>query len=132
VVELSGTLNHINVKILFDSGATDSFISPSVLENNGLAAYENDGFKQVKMASREKQAVGPSIDNCLIDLGVFTTRLKAYVTSLRVYDLIIGMDRLEAHRAMVDCFAKRVLCVDDERRPIEIQGVWRKVSLCFI
>jgi hypothetical protein len=31
VVESSGSLNHINVKILFDSGATDSFISPSAL-----------------------------------------------------------------------------------------------------
>jgi hypothetical protein len=27
VVESSGMLNHINVKILFDSGAIDSFIS---------------------------------------------------------------------------------------------------------
>jgi hypothetical protein len=132
VVDSSATLNHINVKILFDSGATNSFISPSVLENNGLAAYEHDGFKQVKMASREKQVVGLSIDNCLIYLGVCTTRLKAYVTAIRAYDLIIGMDRLEAHRDMVDCFAKRVLCVDDKGRPIEIQGVWRKVSLCFI
>jgi hypothetical protein len=26
VVESSGTLNHINVKVLFDFGATDSFI----------------------------------------------------------------------------------------------------------
>jgi hypothetical protein len=26
VVESSGTLNHINVKVLFDSGVTDSFI----------------------------------------------------------------------------------------------------------
>jgi hypothetical protein len=33
VVESSGTLNHINVKILFDSGVTDSFISPSALKN---------------------------------------------------------------------------------------------------
>ena len=33
---------------------------------------------------------------------------------------------------MVDCFTKRVLCVDDEGRPIEIHGVWRKVSLQFI
>jgi hypothetical protein len=132
VVESSGTLNHINVKILFDSGATDSFISPSALEKSGLAAYEHDDFKQVEMASGEKQAVGPSIDNCIVDLGVCTTRLKVYVTALGAYDLIIGMDWLAAHRALVDCFAKRVLCVDDEGRPVEIQGVQRKVSLRFI
>jgi hypothetical protein len=129
VVELSGTLNHINVKILFDSGATDSFISPSALEKSGLAAYKHDDFKQVEMDSGGKQAVGPSVDNCIVDLGVCTTRLKVYVTALGTYDLIIGMDWLVAHQALVDCFAKRVLCVDDEGRPIEIQGVQRKVSL---
>jgi hypothetical protein len=128
VVESSGTLYHINVKILFDSGVTDSFISPSSLEKSGLAAYDHDDFKQVEMASGEKQAVGPSVDNCIVDLGVCTTRLKVYI----MYDLIIGMDWLATHRAMVDCFAKRVLCVDDEGRPVEIQGVQRKVSLRFI
>jgi hypothetical protein len=127
VVESSGTLNHINVKILFDYGATDSFISPSTLEKSGLATYKHDDFKQVEMASGEKQAVGPSIDNCIVYLEVCTTRLKVYVTVLGAYDLIIGMDWLESHRALVDCFAKMVLCVDDEGRPVEIQGVWRKV-----
>ena len=96
VVESLGTLNHINVKIFFYSGATESFISPSALEKSGLAAYEHDDFKQVKMASGKKQVVGPSIDNCIVDLGVCTTRLKVYVTTLRAYDLIIGMDWLEA------------------------------------
>jgi hypothetical protein len=132
VVESSGTLNHINVEILFDSGATDSFISPSALEKSGLAAYEHDDFKQVKMALGEKQAVGPNVDNCIVDLGVCTTRLKVYVTGLRAYDLIIGMDWLATHRDLVYCFAKRVLYVDDEGRPVEIQGVQRKVSLRFI
>jgi hypothetical protein len=97
VVESSGTLNHINVKILFDSGATDSFISLPALEKSGLAAYKHDDFKQVEMASGEKQAVGPSVDNCIVDLGVCTTRLKVYVTALGAYDLIIGMDWLTAH-----------------------------------
>ena len=41
-------------------------------------------------------------------------------TTLEAYDLIIGMYWLAAHRALVDCFAKRVLCVDDEGRLIEI------------
>jgi hypothetical protein len=76
VVESSGTLNHINVKILFDSGVTDSFISPSALEKSGLAAYEHDDFKQVEMASGENKEVGPSVYNCIVDLGVSTTRLK--------------------------------------------------------
>jgi hypothetical protein len=49
------------------------------------------------MASGEKQVVGPSIDNCLVDLGVCTTRLKVYITALGTYDLIIGMDWLESH-----------------------------------
>jgi hypothetical protein len=39
VVESSSMLNHINVTILFDSVATNSFISPSSLEKSGLAAY---------------------------------------------------------------------------------------------
>jgi hypothetical protein len=55
VVESSGTLNHTNVKILFDSGAIDSFISPSALEKSGLVAYKHDDFKQVEMASGEKK-----------------------------------------------------------------------------
>jgi hypothetical protein len=120
VVESSGTLNHINVKILFDSGAMDSFISPSALEKSGLAAYEHDDFKQVEMASGEKKTVGPSVNNCIVDLGVCATRLKVYVTALGAYDLIIGMDWLSAHRALVDCFTKRILCVDDEGRPVDI------------
>jgi hypothetical protein len=111
---------------------TDSFISPSALEKSGLAAYDHDDFKQVEMASGEKQALGPSVDNCIVDLGVCTTRLKVYVTALGAYDLIIRMDWLASHRDLVDCFAKRVLCINDEGRPIEIQGVQRKVSLRFI
>ena len=33
---------------------------------------------------------------------------------------------------MVDCFVKRVLCIDDEGRSVEIHSVQRKVSLLFI
>ena len=64
--------------------------------------------------------IRPSVDNCIVDLGVCTTRLKVYVTALGTYDLIIGMDWLASHRDLVDCFTKRVFCVDDEGRPIEI------------
>jgi hypothetical protein len=63
MVGLSGMLNHVNIKILFDSSATNSFISPCALEKCGLVAYEHDDFKQVKMSSGEKEAVERSNDN---------------------------------------------------------------------
>jgi hypothetical protein len=94
VVESSCMLNLVNVEILFDFGATDSFISPCALEKCGLASYEHDEFKQFEMDSGEKQVIGPSINNCLVDLGVCITRLKVYIIALGTYDLIIGMDWL--------------------------------------
>ena len=57
-----------------------------------MEAYENDDFKKIEMDSGQKKVVGPSVDNCLVDLGVCTIRLKVYITALEVYDLIIGMD----------------------------------------
>jgi hypothetical protein len=49
------------------------------------------------LRKKKKQAVGPSVDNCIVDLGVGTTRLKVYATALGVYDPIIGMDWLATH-----------------------------------
>ncbi len=60
------------------------------------------------------------------------TTVKVYVTTLGAYDLIIGMDWLQAHRAFLDCYAKRIYCLDDEGQSIQIQGFKRNVSLRFI
>ena len=92
MIETLGMTNKVKVKILFDFGATNSFISPVALEKCGLVAYEHDDFKQVEMASRIKQAIGPSVDQCQVNLGVCMTKFKAYVIALGMYDVIIRMD----------------------------------------
>eukprot|EP00253_Pinus_taeda_P016436 PITA_16436 len=128
IVESSGIINGIKLKILFDIGATASFISSYALNKYGLAARRQNDFKQVEMALGELQSVGLSVDQCKIDLRVCTTKLKVYVTALGTYDLIIGMDWLEAHQAWVDCYGRRILGINDEGEAIQIQGINRKVS----
>ncbi|MCY6488220.1 retropepsin-like aspartic protease, partial [Actinobacillus pleuropneumoniae] len=59
---------------------------------------QND-FRHVKMASGELQSVDLSVDKCKIDLGICSTKLKVYVAALGTYNLVIGMDWLEAHQA---------------------------------
>jgi len=84
------------------------------------------------MTSGELQSVGLNVDQCRIDLGVCLTKLKIYVTTLGTYDLVIGMDWLEAHQAWGDCYGKRILGISDEGEAIQVQGIKRKVSLRYI
>eukprot|EP00253_Pinus_taeda_P029424 PITA_29424 len=132
VVESSGIINGVKLKILFETSATDSFISSYALNKFGLATRRQNDFHQVEMASGELQTVGLSVDQCKIDLGVYSTKLRVYVTALGTYDLIIGMDWLEAHQAWVDCYGKRILGLNDEGEVIQIQGIKREVSLRYI
>ena len=131
-MESSSIINGIKLKILFDIGATDSFISSYALNKCGLAARRQNDFRQVEMASGELQSIDLSVDQCKIDLGLYTTKLKVYVTALRTYDLVIGMDWLEAHQAWVDCYGKIILGINDEGEVIQIQGIKRKVYLRYI
>ena len=84
------------------------------------------------MASGDLQPMELSVEDCKVDLGVCLTKLKAYVMALGIYDLVIGMDWLESHRAWVDCSGKTIPCMNDEGETIQIQGIKRKVSLRFI
>jgi hypothetical protein len=65
MVESSGKINNANIKILFDYGAINSFISWYTLEKCGLVAYDHNDFKQVKINSKVKREIGPSVEKCL-------------------------------------------------------------------
>lgn len=131
-MESSRIINGIKFKILFDIGATDSFISSYALNKCGLTARKQNDFRQVEMVSGELQSVDLSVEECKIDLGVCSTKLKVYVTALGAYDLVIGMDWLKAHHAWVESYGKRILGINDEGETIQIQGIKIKVSLCYI
>lgn len=91
-MESSGIINGIKLKILFDTGATGSFISSYALNKCGLAARKQNDFRQVEMASGKLQFVDLNVKECKVDLGICSTKLKVYVTALGTYDLVIGMD----------------------------------------
>ena len=61
-----------------------------------------------------------------------STKMKPYTTTLGAYDLIVGMDWLESHRALVDCYKKKVFCNNDFGEPVVIEGCKRDISLHFI
>ena len=93
---------------------------------------KKDEFIFLKMASGAKQKVGGKVTGYALNLGEFVTRVNLYVTILGSYDLVIGMDWLESHEAVLNCKTKRLSLVDDEGQRRVIVGRNQGVSLRFI
>jgi hypothetical protein len=132
VLETSGTIADQTLSILIDPGATESFISGAVLKRIKVKAVEQDEFSFVEMASGAKQKVGGKVTGCSLNLGEFVTRANLYVMILGSYDVVIGMDWLESHEAILNCKMKWLSLVDDEGQRRVIVGRNQGVSLRFI
>ena len=120
------------VTILFDSGATDSFVSPFVVEHCGLVAARQDDSWEVELASGARVSVSSMVHSFLIQIGGMSTMTDLRITPLGSYDVVLGMDWLYAHNAKMDCRQKRVECVDDDGISRVILGVKRPISLRMI
>jgi hypothetical protein len=99
---------------LIDPGATKSFISGAALKIIKVKAVEQDEFSFVDMAFEAKQKVGGNVMGCVLNLGEFVTRANLYITILGSYDVVIGMDWLESHEAILNCTTKWLSLIDDK------------------
>jgi hypothetical protein len=84
------------------------------------------------MALRAKHKVGRKDTGCTFNLGEFFTRENLYVTILGSYDVVIDMDWLESHEAMLNCKMKELSLFDDEGQRLILVGWNHGVSLRFI
>jgi hypothetical protein len=132
VLETTGMIVDQTLSILIDPGATESFISGAVLKRIKVMEIEQDEFSFIEMASVAKQKVGGKATDCILNLGEFVTRANLYVTTLGSYDVMIGMDWLELHEAILICKTKWLSLVDDEGQRHVIIGWNQGVSLRFI
>ena len=51
------------------------------------------------------------------------------VLTLGSYDILIGMDWLEVHRAKLDCYNKTFECMDEEGSPRVVRGIPKVISV---
>jgi hypothetical protein len=129
VLETTGTVTDQTLSILIEPRATESFIFGAALKRIKVKAVQQDEFSFMEMASGAKKKVGGKVTGCALNLREFITRVNLYVTILRSYDIVIGMDWLETHEAILNCKMKRLILVDDEGQRRVIVGRNQGVSL---
>ena len=60
-------------------------------------------------------------------MSQFKTQVKLNVLPLGSYDVLIGMDWLEKHKEVLNCFEKTFTCLDDKGDIVTVKGIPRKV-----
>jgi hypothetical protein len=58
---------------------------------------DQDEFIYVELAFEAQRKFGGKVRDCTINLGEFIESVKLFVTTLRSYEIVIGMYWLESH-----------------------------------
>ncbi|KAL8444684.1 hypothetical protein Emed_006121 [Eimeria media] len=90
------------MEALVDTGASRSFILPSVVQRLGLQAIHLEEGAHFRVANGESFAVHSALTGLEFDAGSFRSR-NEFLVSYIPYDVILGLDWLSQSEAMLDC-----------------------------
>jgi predicted aspartyl protease len=113
VVEIKGKINDTRISVLIDPRATLSYITLDVLESNKLKKLKHGKSWLVQLATGTKRKVVDFISDFEFSLDGQNIRTNLNILPLGSYDMIIGMDWLEQHKAILDYYTKILSYRDD-------------------
>ena len=77
----------------------------------------------VQLATGTKRKVSEVVKQCPLDMNGLVTCVDLNVLPLGSYDVLIGMDWLEAHRENIDYYNKTFECLDKEGNLKVVKGI---------
>ncbi|KAL8148644.1 hypothetical protein AgCh_005853 [Apium graveolens] len=107
---IAGTLslNSVSANVLFDSGATKSFISKDFTRKLRVKAEPLIEPLQVEIANHEVIPVNQIHPACELGIGEQSFSVDLIPFKLGEFDVILGMDWLSSNDAQIDCKGKKV------------------------
>jgi hypothetical protein len=129
VVEIEGKINNTRIFVLIDPGATLSYITPGIVESNKLKKIRHAKSWLVQLATGTKRKVVDFISDYEFSLGSQNIKTNLNILPLGSYDVIIRMDWLEKHKAVLDCYEKSLKYKDENDTVRTVQGIQKPVSV---
>ena len=129
MVEVVGKIVEQSVSILIDPGSTHSYITPRVVEICAFKKVKHKNSWLVQLATGTKRKFSEVVEKCPLVMNGLVTCVNPNFQPLGFYDVLIGMDWLEAHRVKLDCYNKTFECMDEEGNPIVVKGIPKVISV---
>ena len=101
-------LSHLWARMLFDFGASHSFIAASSVRELGLEVETLEKPLYVSSSLGTRVSVDMICRGCELEIFVILLTMDLRVIYMSEFDAIHGMDWLTAHRVVIDCDHRRV------------------------
>ena len=125
-------IHDLEAYALVDPGSTHSFISSAFAlhlhDNHTLLGYNLN----VSTPLGDLVIVDRVYRDCNIRIGEIDLPADLIVLTLREFDVILGMDWLSHHHAVVNCYTKEVMFEPPDRPRVAFHGERQMVPSCLI
>ena len=101
-------LSHLWEKILFDYGASHSFVAVSSVDVFGLEVETLEKPLHVSSPLGTKVRIDQICRNCELEISGILLTVDLRVMDISEFDVILGMDWLMAHRVIIDYDSSRI------------------------
>ena len=115
-------LSRLWARILFDYGASHSFIAASVVVELGLEVeiLEEPLYVSSPLGIRER--IGMICRGCELEISRILLTVDLRVIDMSEFDVILGMDWLTTYRVVIDCERRRVNAYTQDSTCVVFQG----------
>ena len=122
--------------VLYDSGATHSFVSNTYVKKLGLPVCELQCELVVSTSTSSLVRTSSLCARCPVEVEERKYKVNLICLPLQELEVIIGMDWLSANRILIDCWEKRLLFPNSEEpKFLSSHGVMRELqegAQCFM
>ena len=129
-----GTLvvKNLSAKVLFDPGATHSFIYVDLAAKMRKSKKELMKTLLVSTPLGKVLTADKILEKCEIKIGGVNTKNDLVILDLDDFDVILGMDWFSKYHTCIDWFCKIVTFQPEEKVNYVFQGEWIITSPSFV
>ena len=132
MIEVAGNIANVATSILIDSGVSHSYIAPNIVYRCYMKKSKLELTSLVQTATATKRKVIKVVKKCALDINGVNTFVDMNIIPLGSYDMLIGLDSLDSHHAILDYHNKTYPCLYEEGNQVLVRGILRLVSLRWV
>ena len=115
-------LSRLWVKILFDPGASHSFVVASSVDVLGLEVETLEEPLHVSSPLGTRVRIDQICRDYELEISGILLTVDLRVMDISDFDVILGMDWLTAHQVIIDCDSRRITAYTQDGIHVTFQG----------